>query len=117
MKQAVLPAAIAEAFRVIEAEGHDNPREKIASLRGQVDIIQRNLKGNVVRRYDIPTSSTVWRFGDITFPPLRDGDGRPLPGDPLAGDKRQEVPLVEFMRYLNNWYHPAQRLREGTSTH
>jgi hypothetical protein len=107
----ILAPELNQALLAIEMECHDNPREKIAGLRAEIDCMQRNLAGNFVRRFDIHTGNSVWRFGALNIPPLFGDDGKPLPDNPLLGETRDDIPVAEFMGYLNNWYHPTMRLR------
>lgn len=92
--------------------GQKYANEKEASLRYAVSQMTRNLmSAQVVRRYAIGTGYSQWLFGAIAWPRLLDPSTRkPFRDDPM--DDRENVPLAEFLHYLDEWYHPRRHSTE-----
>lgn len=88
--------------------------QKIAVISSVVDIMARNMAGMVTNDYNVGTDTFDWVFGSLRFPRLyQRGNETRCPDDPMI-NRREDIPLTEFMAYLNDWYWPKSReIRSG----
>lgn len=99
-----------EILRAVAAVSDQlNGTDKSRVISAAVDVMERNLNGLVVNDYNVDTDTMDWVFGTLRFPRLYQApSGRRWPDDPFI-DRREDIPLVEFMTYLDQWYWPKRR--------
>lgn len=96
-----------EALSVFD--GTRNEAKKKASFCNEIERMQQNLAGYVVRGYAMPEDVSCWIFGSSKWCLLDRED------DPLRW-ALEPVPLKEFLHYLEDWYWPTTRMLAATSS-
>lgn len=100
------PQWLTEVFKTLEG-----PHEEVQRLwwTHAANAIQKNSEGFVGVSYNVDTDNFEWRFGPGSWPKLTDPKtGTYFTDDPFRG-RRDDIPVVEFMAYLRDWYWPQRQ--------
>jgi len=101
------PQWLTDALQTLAGQDHEEGRKK--AWIEAISIARRNCEGFVVRSYNIITDHFDWQFGNGRWPRLIDPKtSEPFTDDPMR-DQRDDVPVAEFMTYLNDWYFPQRK--------
>lgn len=98
------PAWLTEALKVLK--GHPLQEHAELAWRHTAEIVLRNANGLVVQFYNVHTDQFDFVFGATKWPRLYDPQtGERFKDDPFR-ERRDDIPLPEFMTYLHDWYYP-----------
>lgn len=104
-------------LKIVEEQGggDDLVGAKKAAWSDCAHVAARNAEGFVVWRFDIHADTPEWRFTHGVWPRLVDPktDGA-FEDDPFK-DRRDDIPLAEFIAYLHDWYFPRRKELTGAS--
>lgn len=101
------PEWLKAAIDCVSAQGE--AAVKVDILLGLAKTIERNSNGFVTYDYNVHTDTLDWVFGSARWQRLIDPTtDRYYADDPFA-HHRDEIPLAEFMAYLDDWYWPRRR--------
>jgi hypothetical protein len=86
------------------------------AVRMLAETASKHAKGLVTRGYNIETDTVGWVYGRLVFDRLLDSESHRFTDDPFVRDTRDEIPLAEFLTYLQDWYWPKKKkLREAAT--
>lgn len=100
------PKWLKAMLKTFEGQEHEDIRKM--SWEYAANVALANGRGFVSRAYNISTDEFDWHFGPCHWPMLHDPTtNERYTDDPFRG-RRDDIPLEEFVRYLDGWYFPRK---------
>jgi len=101
------PQWLTDALDTLKGREHETV-ERIA-WKVAAEAAMRNANGLVVPNYNVHTDRMDWHFGTTQWPRLVDPKTDTYFTDDPFRERRDDIPLAEFMTYLRDWYYPQRR--------